>query len=264
MTKHRSTAIALSLFLLVFLVGCCSLKTADALKQLKQPGVLMVGASGDYQPMSFLDPNTGKYTGFDAALAADLAAALNVRLAFVKTTWPTLMEDTLAHRFDLALCGITITEARKRQALMSHGYLVNGKTILCRAEDAGKYTSLEAINRPEVRVMENPGGLNEKFVRANLPKATLLIHPVNEEIPGLVAAGKADVMVTEIMEAMFYAGRDARLVAPMLDQPFTSGQMGILLPPQNHALLDYVNKFIRQEREKGRLDELQRIYLKGE
>ena len=69
------------------------------------------------------------------------------------------MDDTLAGKFDLAICGITITDARKEKALMSEGYLGNGKTVLCRAEDADKYISLEVINHPEVRVMENPGGL---------------------------------------------------------------------------------------------------------
>ena len=61
---------------------------------------------------------------------------------------------------------------------MSEGYLKNGKTVLCRAEDADKYISLEAINHPEVRVMENPGGLNEKFARENLPDATLITAAV--------------------------------------------------------------------------------------
>ncbi|MBR6373392.1 MAG: transporter substrate-binding domain-containing protein [Victivallales bacterium] len=262
--RRNSTTIAFCLFLLVFLAGCVSQQKSNALKELKQAGVLMVGASGDYQPMSYLDPNTASYTGFDAALAADLAASLGVRLEYVRTSWPTLMADTLARKFDIALCGITITDTRKRQALMSDGYIDNGKTVLCRVEDAGKYTSLEAINRPDVRVMENPGGLNEKFARANLPLAALSIHQVNEEIPGLVAEGKADVMITEIMEAMFYASRDKRLAAPLLDKPFTHGQIGALLPPGNKALLDYVNQFIKQAREKGRLDELQRIHMKGE
>ena len=52
--------------------------------------------------------------------------------------------------------------------------------------------------------MENPGGLNEKFARENLPDATLIIHDVNQEIPGLIASGEADVMITEIMEAGYY------------------------------------------------------------
>ena len=235
----------------------------DALQAVLERGVLRVGATGDYQPMSYLDPETGAYVGFDAALAGDLADALGVSLEFVPTTWPTLMEDTLAGRFDLALCGITITDARKAQALMSDGYLGNGKTVLCRAEDADRYTSLEAINRPEVRVMENPGGLNEKFARENLPDATLIIHDVNEEIPGLIAAGEADVMITEILEAGFYVGRDDRLAAPLIDAPFTHGQLGALMPKGSEALLDFVNDFLADERDSGRLAALEAFYVYG-
>ena len=49
----------------------------------------------------------------------------------------------------------------------------------------------------------------------NLPDATLIIHDINQEIPGLVASGEADVMITEIMEAGYYVGQDSRLAAPL-------------------------------------------------
>ena len=228
---------------------------------IRERGVLLVGTAGDYKPMSFLDPETGIYWGFDTELAEDLAAALGVGIEYVPTSWPTLMDDTLAGRFDLAICGITITDARKEQALMSEGYLENGKTVLCRAEDADKYTSLEAINRPEVRVMENPGGLNEKFARENLPDASLIIHDINQEIPGLVASGEADVMITEIMEAGYYVGQDSRLAAPLIYEPFTNGQLGILMPKGSEDLLEYVNGFLEEEKTNGRLDELAEKYI---
>ena len=246
----------------VLLAGCGTVQS-DALSSVRERGVLRVGATGDYKPMSFREPATGKYWGFDAALAEDLARSLGVKLEYVRTTWPTLMRDTLDRKFDLALCGITITKERKQRALMSEGYLGNGKTVLCRTEDAKKYVALAAIDRPDVRVMENPGGLNEKFARKHLPHAILIIHPVNEEIPGLIASGKADVMITEIMEAAYYCSKDRRLAAPLLDKPFTHGQLGALLPPGNEALRDYVNGFLGQERRTGRLDELKTIYLHG-
>lgn len=44
--------------------------------------------------MSYLDPSTGSYVGFDAKLAEDLAAVLGVELEYVETSWPTLIEDT--------------------------------------------------------------------------------------------------------------------------------------------------------------------------
>ena len=214
----------MTLFILVLSLAFPILSAADSedsaetgrLAEIRERGVLRVGTAGDYQPMSFLDPETNTYAGFDAELAEDLAASMGVEIEYVPTSWPTLMEDTQAGKFDLAICGITITDARREQALMSEGYLGNGKTVLCRAEDASRYISLEAINRPEVRVMENPGGLNEKFAREYLPDAILMIHGVNQEIPGLVASGEADVMITEIMEAGYYVGQDSRLAAPLI------------------------------------------------
>ena len=235
--------------------------TKSTLETIRSRGVLRVGTAGDYQPMSFLDPESGTYVGFDAELAEDLAASLGVDVKYVETSWPTLMEDTLAGKFDLAICGITITDTRKEQALMSAGYFGNGKTVLCRAEDAEKYTSLEAINRPEVRVMENPGGLNEKFARENLPDATLIIHEVNQEIPRLVASGEADVMITETMEAGYYVGQDERLAAPLILEPFTHGELGVLMPKDSEDLLEYVNGFIADEEASGRLSVLAEQYI---
>lgn len=234
---------------------------ADKLEEIADRGVLKVGTTGDYQPMSYLDPNTGEYVGFDNELTKDLAGEMGVEIQYVETSWPTLMEDTLAGKFDLAICGITVNDARKEQALMSDGYIVNGKTILCRAEDADKYTSLEAINRPEVRVMVNPGGLNEQFARENLPDVTLIIHDVNQEIPGLVASGEADIMITEIMEAGYYVGQDSRLAAPLVQEPFTHGEIGVLMPKGSEDLLNYVNEFLRKEKESGRIDELADEYF---
>ena len=232
----------------------------NALDLIRKRGVLRVGSAGDYQPMSYLNPETGEYEGFDAELAEDLAASLGVGLEYIGTSWPNLMADTIDRKFDLAVCGITITDARQEQALMSEGYLGNGKTILIREEDKDLYTSLEDINQPWVRVMENPGGLNEKFARENLGNAQLIIHDVNQEIPGLIAEGEADVMITEIMEAGYYVGRDSRLAAPLI-YPFTNGQLGVLMPKGSEDLLDYVNRFLEEEKASGRIDELAEQYI---
>lgn len=37
---------------------------ADKLEEIADRGVLKVGTTGDYQPMSYLDPDTGEYVGF--------------------------------------------------------------------------------------------------------------------------------------------------------------------------------------------------------
>ena len=95
----------------------------------------------------------------------------------------------------------------------------------------------------------------------NLPDATLIIHEINQEIPGLVASGEADVMITEVMEAGYYVGQDSRLAAPLIYERFTNGQLGILLPKGSEELLEYVNGFLKEEKANGRLDELAEKYI---
>ena len=162
--------------------------------------------------------------------------------------------------FDLAIGGITITDTRRETMLMSEGYLANGKTILCRASEADRYKSLADIDKPEVTVMVNPGGLNEKFANENLTHANIIVHQKNEEIPTLVAEGAADVMITEITEAPYYMQTDTRLAAPLLDAPFTHGEIGVLMQKGQEDLLQIVNNVIRQMKSDGSLRKLHEKY----
>jgi cyclohexadienyl dehydratase len=229
--------------------------------EIVERGTLLIGTTGDYRPLSFCEED-GTYWGFGIEIAREIANALGVETEFVKTTWPTLTADVLAEPqlFDLAIGGITITDARKEQMLMSEGYLANGKTILCRATEADRYTSLADIDKPEVRVMVNPGGLNEKFANENLKNATIIVHPKNEEIPTLIAEGEADLMITEITEAPYYVQTDSRLAAPLLNEPFTHGEIGVLMRKGQDDLLQTVNDVIRRMKQDGTLRRLHEKY----
>ena len=230
--------------------------------KILQRGRIIIGTTADYRPLSFLHPQTGCYTGFCVDLARAIAQKLGVEAEFVNTSWPTLTQDVMASppRFDLAIGGITITAHRKALMLMSEGYLHNGKTILCRAQDSTRFQSLADINQPGVRVMVNPGGLNEQFAHDSLAHATIIVHHANLDIPALVAAGKADVMITEITEAPYYVHADPRLAAPLLNRPFTKGQIGILMPPGQDDLLGIVNGIIRRMKADGSLSRLKKQY----
>ena len=224
-------------------------------------GTIFFGTTGDYRPLSFCESD-GTYWGFGIDVAGEIAKRLGVGIQFVPTSWPTLTADVQAEpqTFDLAIGGITITDARRETMLMSDGYLANGKTILCRAAEADRYKSLADIDKSEVRVMVNPGGLNEKFANENLTHATIIVHQKNEEIPTLIAEGKADVMITEITEAPYYVQTDTRLAAPLLNAPFTHGQIGVLMQKGQEDLLQMVNNTIQQMKSDGTLRRLHEKY----
>ena len=232
------------------------------IERIERRGKILIGTTGDYRPLSFCEPETGEYWGFGIEMAREMAAELGVGIEFVKTSWPTLTADVLAEPqiFDLAIGGITITDARRETMLMSDGYLANGKTILCRKSDADRFQSLADLDKPEVRVMVNPGGLNEKFANENLSHATIIVYQKNEEIPTLVAEGKADVMITEITEAPYYVQADSRLAAPLLNEPFTHGEIGVLMRKGQDDLLLMVNNLIRKMKSDGSLRRLHEKY----
>ena len=178
---------------------------AGKIEDVQARGVLLVGSTGDYKPMSYLNKETGKYEGFDVEVAELLAQSLGVKVQYVPTTWKTLQADTMAGKFDIAMCGVTRTFAREQKMNMSHGYLTFGKTILCR---------------------------------------------------------KADVMITETMEARRYVRDDARLAAPLLDDPFTKNHFGILMAKGDQDWLNYVNFFMEEKDMDGTLDKLEDQYIK--
>ena len=183
MNRNISTKLKTITVLLFAAAYFCSLPIALAghLEDIAARGTIRIGTTGDYIPMSYLNPQTGEYEGIDAELSKLIAESLGVKIEYVPTTWPTLTADTLAGKFDIALCGISRNYNRAKIMAMSDAYGegIFGKTILCRKADAKKFRTVSDLNRPEVRIMINPGGTNEKFARANLPQAQLIVHNEN-------------------------------------------------------------------------------------
>ena len=235
---------------------------ARSLEEIKSSGELLVGSTGDYKPMSYLNKSTGKYEGFDAEMADSLAKKLGVKLVYVPTTWKTLQADTLAGKFDVAMCGITVTDARKQVMAMSDPYLTFGKTVLVTKTKADQFKSLDDVNQPSVRVMYNPGGTNEKFAKESTPKAQLIMHEHNAEIPGLVGEGKADVMITETMEAVRYVKDNPKVAAPLVDKPFTENHFGVLMTKDHPDLLKAVNDWMAGIKADGTMAKWENEYIK--
>ncbi len=262
--KNRRIYLLWAVFALTALLFTSARVDAGRLEDIAERGTIRVGSTGDYRPMSYLNPETGKYEGIDAELTQIIADSLGVVIEYVPTSWPTLTEDTLADKFDIALCGISRNYARAKIMAMSDGYGVGyfGKTILCRKEDAKKFQSLEDIDKPEVRVMINPGGTNEKFAHANLKHAQLIVHQQNAEIPARIAEGEADVMITEVVEANHYVRLDKRLAAPMVDRPFTIHSCGALMMMGDQEFLNYINFVFAELRADGTMAKLEEKYLK--
>ena len=215
------------------------MEPSPTLDRIRAAGVLRVGTTGDYTPFSLLRPG-GTYEGADIDMAHDLAATIGVRLGFVPTVWVDLLDDFLAGRFDIAMGGVTVNEPRAARASFSIPTFVDGKRPLCRREDRDRFTSVAAIDRPGVRVIANPGSANEAFARANFTRAAVTIHHDNASVFLELVAGRADVMVTDGLEADHQAMLHPELCAPPVAAPFTRLEKAYMFPrdPAFKAFID--------------------------
>jgi chorismate mutase-like protein len=204
---------------------------------------LRVGTTGDYPPFSFLDTQTGQYQGSDIDQARALAAALQRRLVVVPTTWRTLASDLAAGRFDIAMGGVSVNAQRAAQGVFTAAYLQDGKTPLVRCDEVARFQSVEQINRPDVRLVVNPGGTNERFAREQLAQANLRIFADNVTIFDEIEAKRADVMVTDAIEARLQQRLRPGLCAVHPEHPFDRTAKAYWLPAGS-ALLPAVQRWL--------------------
>lgn len=224
---RNTAAVAVGGALLASSVGA----SAGTLDDVAARGVLRVGTPGDYRPYTEHDASAGSWRGSDVELARSLAAHLGVSLEFVPTTWANLMPDAAAGRFDVAVGGISITPERARAAFFSLPHAHDGKTALAPCATLSSVDELRELNRPDVRVVVNPGGTNEAFARQRLPKATLTVHRDNLTVFDELVQGHADVMITDAVEAQLQSRlHPGVLCAAHPDRPFDHAEKALLLP----------------------------------
>ena len=228
------------------LAGAASAGTLD---DARKAGVLRVGTPGDYAPFS-LRTGEGSYRGADVTEAERLAEHLGLKIEWVPTAWSRLADDAKAQKFDIAVGGISITPARQQFAAFSTVLVSDGKRPVVRCADKDRFTTVESIDQPGIRVVVNPGGSNESFAKANLSHAAVTVFPDNKTIAGEIVAGRQDVMVTDGVEVDHDALVHPELCAASVAAPFTHFENAFLLQP-DPALEQAVDAFLTAEIQAG-------------
>lgn len=230
------------------------------LDDVMKRGTLRVCTPGDYRPFSLAKPD-GTFEGLDIDLAKSIAKGLGVEPQFVKTSWSKLMDDFI-EKCDIAVGGISITLERQKRAFFSNGYMVNGKAPITKCENVAKFQTVADIDKPNVTVIENPGGSNERFARANFKQAKIVIFDDNTTIFDEILKGKADVMISESVETIVQSKLRPGLCAVNPDKPLQYGEMAYLLPRGDAAFKAWVDQWLHLAKATGEYDRTVAVWLK--
>jgi cyclohexadienyl dehydratase len=173
------------------------------LDEILTRGTIRVGTTGDYRPFTFLNKDTNQFEGYDIDVANAIGATMGVKVEFVQTAWPKMTEDFKADKFDIVMGGVSITIPRQKLGYFTDPIMREGKTPIARCADVAHFGTIDQINQPSTHVIVNPGGTNDAFAKAHFAKANITVFPDNTKIFDEIAAGHADVMVTDSSETRF-------------------------------------------------------------
>jgi cyclohexadienyl dehydratase len=226
------------------------------LTTIQQNGVVRCGVTGDYNPMSFRDPQTRELKGHQVDCANKLAADMGVKVEFLPTTWATLVNGLTANQYDIVTSGSSMSVPRMKASVFSIPWGRNAFLPLGRKEFAEKIKSWEDLNNPNVRVGFNLGTTFEQFVQAELPKATVrrVEAPVRDFQELL--AGRVDVTITSLIEGSQLMREHTQLTMLLRDQPKNSIPLCFMSPIDDFAWLNFINNWVVLRQASGFFDEL--------
>ena len=229
----------------------------SALQDILNGGVLKVGTTGDWNPMTMKDPATNGYTGYDIEVMTQLGADLGVQVEFVPTDWKTLVSGVTSGKYHIT-GSASMSPARAKAAGFSSSYFSLATVPLILARNADRFKDWGDLDKPEVTVAATLGTTQEKQVKEFFPHARHKIVEAPARDFQEVLGGRADAHITSNVEAHKLVEQYPEMMIVPVSAPRARTPIAMLLPQADQVWINYVNTWITLKQESGFFDELGR------
>ena len=128
-----------------------NLNAESNLDKIKSTGVLKVGTTGDWDPMTIKDPATNKYKGFDIDVMNELAKDMGVKIEFVPAEWKTIVSGITSERYDIST-SVTKTPKRAEVAGFTDTYYKYATVPLVLKKNLKKFPTWDSLNNSNVTI----------------------------------------------------------------------------------------------------------------
>ncbi len=248
----RKLFLALGVCLLAFSqVAAAQSRLHDILDK----GVLRVGTTGDWNPMTMKDPATNSYRGFDIDVTTELAKDLGVEVEFVATDWKTLVNGVTANKYDIT-GSASLNMSRAKVAGYSQPYFYLAFVPVVQKKDLEKFSDWSDFDKAEVKVAATLGTVQEKMVKEFFPSAEhIVIEAPARDFQELLAK-RADVSVTSNVEAATLVDKFKQLAIVPVKEPRKPTPIAMLLPQDDQVWINYINHWVELKKTQGFFDRI--------
>jgi len=222
----------------------------SALQQIISSGVLKVGTTGDWNPMTMKDPATNSYRGYDIDVMNELARDLGVKLELVPADWKTLVSGVTSGKYHMT-GSASVKASRAKVAAFSDSYFSLATVPLTLRKNAGRFHGWADLDKPEVTVAATLGTAQEDMVKRFFPNARHKIVDSPARDFQEVLAGRADANITSNVEAYKLVEKFPQLMVVPVKQARARTPIAMLLPQADQVWINFVNTWIGLKKERG-------------
>lgn len=227
----------------------------SALNEILNGGVLKVGTTGDWNPMTMKDVATNGYTGYDIDVMNQLATDLGVTVEFVPTDWKTLVAGVSAGTYHIT-GSASMSPARAKAAGYSSSYFSLATVPLINKKDADRFKDWADLDKADVTVAATLGTTQEKQVKEFFPNAQYKIVEAPARDFQEVLAGRAQAHITSNVEAYKLVAQYPELMIVPVSAPRARTPVAMLMKQDDQVWINYVNTWITLKKEAGFFDQL--------
>ncbi len=239
-----------AVFALLLVCGSSQAQNASALQDILSNGVLKVGTTGDWNPMTMKDPATNGYTGYDIDVMTELAKDLGVDLELVPADWKTLVSGVTSGKYHMT-GSASVSPARAKATGYSNSYFSLATVPLILSKNASRFKDWGDLDKGDVTVAATLGTTQEKQVKNYFPNAKHKIVEAPARDFQEVLSGRADAHITSNVEANKLVIKYPQMMIVPVSAPKSPTPIAMLLPQADQVWINYVNTWIRLKQERG-------------
>ncbi|MFZ5645145.1 MAG: basic amino acid ABC transporter substrate-binding protein [Bacillota bacterium] len=257
--------------LAVFSAGCGGTKEAASDKKADPAAAkkkVVLASDTAYAPFESMDPQSGKFVGFDVDLVNAIGEVANLDIELRSMNFDGIIPALETAAVDGAISAMTITDDRKKAVNFSVPYYLSGQSVAVRTEN-NTIKGFDDLKGKKLGVQISTTGADEA---RTVPNAKVTDYNTINEAFLALKGGAVDAVVNDYPVSAYFIKNNKDNDVKIVGDLKTSEHYGIAFPKKNTELQETFNNALKTLKENGKYAEIYKkwfgadppAYLPGE
>ena len=266
MNVKRYVALLMAVILLaISLAGCSGQKEVEIKDDTAGKTKLKVATNAEFAPWESIE--NGKYVGADIEIIEAIAEKLGMEVEIQNMEFEAVLSALVSKTCDVAISGLTITQAREKQVDFSDPYYKAAQVLIVRSDDTVfTGTTKEELDNQlkNKKIGVCTGFTGQQYVEGDPDwpfepiegSEAIIYDNIALAVQGLKSKA-IDVIVMDGPTAADAASADDNKDAiRIIDVPLTVERYAIGVQKGNTELMGKINKALKELQEEGKIAEI--------